>query len=181
MQEKTGNLIKACKKGNELAQMQIYDLYCKSMFNVALRYLNDEEDAKDAMQEGFLKAFTKIKYYEPKSTFGAWLKRIMINQCIDALKKKKLRFNDVDVETIELLNQDWDFDIQISKAQILEAIENLKDKHKVVVKLYLIDGYDHEEISEILNIPKATSRTFLHRGRGALKQQLKPYYNEAGY
>jgi len=179
MPEKIENLIKACKKGNELAQMQVYDLYCKAMFNVAMRYLNDVEDAKDAMQEGFLKAFTKIEYYKPTSSFGSWLKRIIINQCIDTLKKKKMMFTDMDVEKIEIPNNDWRFDAHISKAQILKAIDSLKDKHKIVVKLYLIEGYDHEEISEILDIPKETSRTHLHRGKSALKDHLKPYYNEA--
>lgn len=181
MQGKTENLIKACKRGNELAQMQIYDLYCKAMFNVALRYLNDKEDAKDAMQEGFLKAFLKIGTYEPRSSFGSWLKRIIINQCLDALKKKKMLFADIDVEVVELPNDDWSFDSQITKDQVLKAIDNLKDEHKLVVKLYLLEGYDHGEISEILEIPKETSRTYLHRGKKALKHTLKSYYNEAGY
>lgn len=181
MQEQNENLIKACKKGNKLAQLQVYDLYCKAMFNVALRYLNDREDAKDAMQEGFLKAFTKIEYYQPKASFGSWLKRIIINQCIDELKKKKMVFNDVEVEKMEIPSDNWDFNTSITKTQILDAIENLKDKHKVVVKLYLIDGFDHGEIAEILEIPVETSRTYLHRGKLSLKNKLKPYYNEARY
>jgi RNA polymerase sigma-70 factor (ECF subfamily) len=175
------SLIKACRQQNQLAQMQVYDLYAQSMFKVALRYLKNDEDAKDIMQEGFLKAFQKIDQYKPDASFGAWLKRIIINQCFDTLKKKQLQFNDVDVETLKIIDSNWEFDVCISKENILEAIENLSDKHKLVVKLYLIEGYDHEEIAEILEIPAETSRTHLHRGKLKLKELLKSKYDEARY
>jgi RNA polymerase sigma-70 factor (ECF subfamily) len=178
MQIQNEKLLKACRKGNRLAQMQVYDLYAKAMFSITLRYLKDREDAKDVMQEGFLKAFTKIESYRPDSSFGSWLKRIIINQSIDALKKKKMEFNDLNVEKIEISDDDWNFDVQISKDQILKAIEELKDNQKVVIKLYLIEGYDHSEIAEILEITEGTSRTHLHRGRLSLQNKLKPIYNE---
>lgn len=181
MQKQNEKLLKACRKGNQLAQMQVYDLYSKAMFNIALRYLNEREDAKDVMQEGFLKAFTKIESYQPNTSFGSWLKRIIINQCIDEIKKKKMEFDDINLEQIQITDDDWDFDINITKNQILEAIGKLKDNQKVVVKLYLIEGYDHSEISEILGIPIETSRTYLHRGKLNLKNKLKIYYNEARY
>lgn len=133
------------------------------------------------MQEGFLKAFTKIESYQPNTSFGSWLKRIIINQCIDELKKKKMKFNDIDLEKIEISDDNWNFDINISKDQILDAIDKLKDNQKIVVKLYLIEGYDHSEIAEILRIPVKTSRTHLHRGKLSLKNKLKIYYNEARY
>jgi len=181
MQNQT-RLILACKKGNQVAQMQIYDSYCQAMFTIACRYLSNEEDAKDAMQEGFLKAFTNIESYTPKASFGAWLKRIIINQCLDVLKKRKLAFSDDEVGTLHVLeDNNWDFDSAISKIEILEAIEQLNEKHKIVVKLYLIEGYDHQEISEILSIPVKTSRTHLSRGKSKLRELLKPKYNEARY
>lgn len=175
-------LIESCKKGNQLAQMQVYDQYAQAMFTVACRYLEDIEEAKDAMQEGFLKAFININKYEPTATFGAWLKRIIINQCLDTLKKRRLDMVDNTVETLQVIDDDnWQFDITIIKADILLAIQRLKDKYKVVVKLYLIEGYDHEEISEILNIPVKTSRTQLRRGKQKLRELLNPQYNEARY
>lgn len=175
-------LITACKKGNQVAQMQIYDSYCQAMFTIACRYLNNEEDAKDAMQEGFLKAFINIESYKPEATFGAWLKRIIINQCLDVLKKRKLEFSNDDLEKLQIVDDDnWDFDSSISKPEILYAIEQLSEKHRVVVKLYLIEGYDHEEISEILEIPIKTSRTHLRRGKLRLQELLKQKYNEARY
>jgi len=176
------SLITACKKGNRIAQMQIYDSYCQAMFTIACRYLKNEEDAKDAMQEGFLKAFTHIESYRPEATFGAWLKRIIINQCLDVLKKRKLEFSNDDIEKLQIINDDdWDFDSTISKPEILFAIEQLNENHKIVVKLYLIEGYDHEEISEILEIPVKTSRTHLRRGKLRLQEFLKQKYNEARY
>ncbi|MBV7270547.1 RNA polymerase sigma factor [Winogradskyella luteola] len=175
-------LIQACKKGNQVAQMQVYDNYCKAMFTIAYRYLNDEESAKDAMQEGFLKAFTNIESYKPNATFGAWLKRIVINQCLDVLKKQKLKFSDAEVEDLELIeDNNWNFETSITKTDILKAIDQLQAKHKIVVQLYLIEGYDHIEISEILNIPIKTSRTHLSRGKATLRDLLKPKYNEARY
>lgn len=176
------SLITACKKGNRIAQMQIYDSYCQAMFTIACRYLKNEEDAKDAMQEGFLKAFTHIESYRPEATFGAWLKRIIINQCLDVLKKRKLEFSNDDIEKLQIINDDdWDFDSTISKPEILFAIEQLNENHKIVVKFYLIEGYDHEEISEILEIPVKTSRTHLRRGKLRLQEFLKQKYNEARY
>lgn len=174
-------LIAKCQKNDEQAMMQIYDLYCNAMYKVACRYLNDE-DAKDAMQDGFLKAFTNINNYKPDCAFGAWLKRIIINTCLDVLKKQHIEFSDVEIERVEVLDSlDWTFDVAISKEDILNAIEKLKPKYKVVVNLYLAEGFDHEEISHILEIPIKTSRTHLRRGKLQLQELLKEKYNEARY
>ncbi|MGC1203666.1 MAG: RNA polymerase sigma factor [Flavobacteriaceae bacterium] len=175
-------LIKRCIIGNTKAQMQLYNLYCDAMFNVVCRYFKNKEDAKDIMQEGFLKAFLHIHNYKDDYSFGSWLKRIIINQCIDTLRKQKITFVDIDTEQLEVSDDNiWDFDVFISKELILDNIEKLPEKHKIVVKLYLIEGYDHEEVSQILNIPIKTSRTHLRRGKQQLKQLLKTKYNETRY
>ena len=182
MQKQTESLIKASKKGNQVAQMQLYDTYCNAMFTVACRYLNNEEDAKDVMQEGFLKAFVNLDNYKPEAPFGAWLKRIVINQCLDVLKKRQIEFFEVEVSELQTINEDdWNFDSSLTKKDILDAIDQLNEKHKIVIKLYLIEGYDHTEISEILNIPAKTSRTHLRRGKLKLQELLKQKYNEARY
>lgn len=175
------HMIKGCIKGEQKAQMHLYDTYCKAMFMIACRYL-DEEDAKDAMQEGFLKAFKNIERYSEEFSFGAWLKRIIINQCIDVLKKKQLLTSSIEETTVELIDDnDWDFNVGISKEEIINAIETLNEKHKIVVKLYLMEGYDHQEISQILKIPVKTSRTHLRRGKLQLQKQLKIQYNGTRY
>ncbi|MEY8848901.1 RNA polymerase sigma factor [Psychroserpens sp. XS_ASV72] len=175
------DLISKCKVQDERAMMQIYDLYCQGMYTVACRYLS-EEDAKDAMQDGFLKAFSNIDRYNFEFSFGAWLKRIIINTCLDRLKKKQIDFKPLDVESISKVDEtSWEFNSEIKKEAILKAIEQLKPKYNIVVKLYLIEGYDHSEISEILNIPIKTSRTHLRRGKQTLQELLKALYNEARY
>ena len=182
MQNREHNLITLCIKGNQNAQMQLYDQYCGAMFTVACRYLKNEEDAKDAMQEGFLKAFKNLTMFQPDATFGVWLKRIIINQCLDVLKKNTLQFSDDNLMELTISeDENWEFDVAITKNDILLAIDQLDAKHRMVVKLYLIEGYDHQEISEILEIAKETSRTHLRRGKIKLKDLLKRKYNEAIY
>ena len=180
MSKEINLLIKRCKKGNKKAQMQVYNLYSEAMFFITSRYLKNEEEAKDAMQEGFLKAFLKLDFYTEKTTFGAWLKRIIINHCIDVLKKKELETVSIDNYPLEIIDDDnWNFDAKKSKELILSAIEKLNRKHQIVVKLYLIEGYDHQEIAEILEIPIKTSRTHLRRGKLQLREILNTQKHEA--
>jgi len=182
IQQPIDKLIKACIKGNEKAQIQLYEMYCQAMFTIACRYLKNEEDAKDAMQDGFIKAFTKIESYTSEYTFGAWLKRIIINQCLDVLKKKYLETTSINSESLQLIDdENWNVDISITKEMIESAVEQLPEKYMLVVKLYLMEGYDHEEISQILEIPVKTSRTHLRRGRLQLKELLKTKRYGTGY
>lgn len=167
-------IIKKCLQGNQKAQMELYDLYASAMYNIAYRYISNREDAKDVMQEGFIKAFSRLQQYKGEVAFGAWLKRIMINQCIDTLKKRSLFYEEVNEQTLAIVDDDdsWEIDLPIGKAEIIQGIQQLKNKYKLVVQLYLIEGYDHQEISEILNIPVRTSRTQLMRGKIKLKNIL---------
>jgi RNA polymerase sigma-70 factor (ECF subfamily) len=174
MSKELNFLILKSKKGNQRAQIKLYDLFCEAMFFISCRYLKNEEEAKDAMQDAFLKAFLSLESYKEDSSFGSWLKKIVINTCIDTLKKKKIETISIDNYPLEVLDDnDWNFDVRIDKKEIIDAIENLKIKYQLVVKLYLIEGYDHSEISEILNIPVKTSRTQLRRGKMELRNLLK--------
>lgn len=167
-------LILKSKKRNQKAQLKLYELFCEAMFFISCRYLKNEEEAKDAMQDAFLKAFLSIDSYKDDTSFGSWLKRIVINTCIDKLKKIDIKTVSIDNYPLELIEDDnWNFNSKIGKEEIIIAIENLKLKYQLVVKLYLIEGYDHEEISEILKIPVKTSRTQLRRGKLALRNLLK--------
>jgi RNA polymerase sigma factor (sigma-70 family) len=180
MSQSIQQLINRCKDGESKAQIRVYDMYCEAMYIVAYRYLGCEEDAKDAMQDGFLKAFTKLNLYKSNYSFGSWLKRIVINQCIDKLKR-------IELETVRLGNddfhivddEDWEIDIAISEKMVMDAIAKLSENYQIVLKLYLIEGFDHQEISEFLKIPIKTSRTHLRRGKLQLKELLKDEKNEA--
>ena len=168
-------IINGCKNNDAKAQMQLYDLYCEAMLTVAVRYVKDTFIAEDIMQEAFIKAFKNIKHYKEEVAFGAWLKRIVINQSIDFLKKKKLELVSIKEETNALVDEDddWNVEYTISYAEIVNSIQQLKDKYRVVVTLFLLEGYDHGEIAEILGISEVTSRTHLLRGKKKLQEQLK--------
>ena len=125
-----------------------------------------------------MKAFTRLQQYKGKVAFGAWLKRIIINQCMDTLKKRSLVYEELNEQTLTIIDDDdsWEVDVDISKQEIIQAIENLPNNYKYVIQLYLIEGYDHQEISEILDIPIRTSRTQLMRGKKKLKQLLNDHF-----
>jgi RNA polymerase sigma factor (sigma-70 family) len=171
-------LIDGCVSGDHKAQFQIYRLYYKAMYNTSLRIVNNESEAEDIMQESFLSAFEKIDSYSGCVSFGAWLKKIVLNRSLDSLKKNsKLIFEDIDKhsdnvidETDELFQEDE----SIARIEaIREAIRRLPDKSRIILSLYLIEGYDHEEISEILSISCSTSRSQFSRAKQRLIGELK--------
>ena len=162
--------------------MQLYNLYCKAMFVVANRYVNDSFLAEDIMQEAFIKAFKNMDRYKNEVPFGAWLKRIVINQSIDALKKKKLELISMNEETLRVVDdEDWKVDETITADEVRSAMNELKEKYRLVLSLYLFEGCDHDEISQILGITSNTSRTHLLRGKRLLKEKLKSSSYAARY
>ncbi|MGB5323778.1 RNA polymerase sigma factor [Lutimonas sp.] len=167
------HLIEKCKKNDNRAQMQLYDLYCKAMFNTAFNFIKDDDIAQDVMQEAFIKAFKKIGTYTGEASFGSWLKRIVINQSLDWLKKQKLDTVELKEEIAFLPNDEpLEVDPEISMAVIYKCIEALPQKCKNVVKLYLLEGYDHQEVAQILEISEVASRSQLSRGKSKLKELL---------
>ncbi len=172
-------LVALCRENNQAAQFEIYKRYSKAMYNVAFRIVKDTHYAEDVMQEGFLKAFLKIKDYRQEVAFGAWLKKIIINYSIDFYKKNS-RFSHDDFEhTLYKLdgkdqNQTEEADFTKIKAnQVLQAIDSLKESYRMVLTLLFIEGYDNEEISEILNISNANCRTTISRAKESLRKKLE--------
>lgn len=176
-------LIEQCKQCNRKAQMALYGKYCDGMFVVAYRYLKDTAAAEDAMQEAFIKAFRKIGQFKGDVTFGAWLKRIVINTCLDSIKSKKLELQPLNETAFTVMDHedDWSVADATTIAEVLSAIEDLPENYKATVKLFLLEGYDHREISEILQISENASRTYLHRGKTKLKETLKHLRYGTGY
>ena len=179
------DIIEQCKQNNRKAQLQLYNQYCHGMYIVAIRFLKDAQDAEDVVQEAFIKAFTKLHQYKAEVTFGAWLKRIVVNKSIDFLKSKKQRLVDLEevhLKVIDTSHEDkWLVDDTITLEHVKNAIEELPDKYKYVLMLYLIEGYDHQEISEILKISEIASRTQLSRGKIKLQELLKLKKNGTRY
>jgi len=172
-------LISLCRQKNQKAQFEIYNRYCKAMYNVAYRIVKDAHFAEDVMQEGFLKAFIKIDDYRQEVAFGAWLKRIIINYSIDFYKKQS-NFKTDDFEKImykvedDVNHNEPDVDFNHLKVnQVLQTIESLKDNYRMVLTLHYIEGYDQEEITEILNISYANCRTTISRAKESLRKKLE--------
>lgn len=168
------DLVTKCKENDRKAQMQLYEQYCQGMFCVAMRFLKNEDDAEDVLQDAFIKAFQKIEQYKGEVTFGAWLKKIVVNRSLDFLKGKKENLVALDETYMHMAeDDDWTVDDGISIAVVKMVMEGLPDKYRCVLQLYLMEGYDHEEISQILGITNTTCRTRLLRGKGHLKELLK--------
>jgi RNA polymerase sigma-70 factor (ECF subfamily) len=159
-------------EGSSKAQFQLYKLYYKAMYSVSLRIINDEMEAEDVMQEAFLSAFNKIGSYKGEVSFGAWLKRIVVNRSLDYLKKRKVKFEEVNERTTDIAEYQMETK-EINSEVLKSAIQNLSYGYRVVLSLYLIEGYDHEEISQILGISNSSSRTQLLRAKNKLKELLK--------
>lgn len=175
-------IIDKCKKNDPKAQMELYRLYADAMFIVANRYVKDRFVAEDVVQDAFIKAFKKIETYKGEVTFGAWLKRIVINQSIDELKRRKLEIVSINHEIHEVHEEDnWQVEDRTTIDEVIRCIQKLKEKYRVVVSLYLLEGYDHKEISEILGITEVTSRTNLLRGKKIVKENLKSIRYAEGY
>ncbi len=175
------HIVEKCKQNDRQAQMELYNQYCNGMLIVALRFVKDTMEAEDIVQEAFIKAFSKLEQFKAEVSFGAWLKRIVINRCLDVLKSKRERLIELEEHHLNVVDTDyeneWLVDDDITIDDVKTAIEQLPEKYKYVVMLYLIEGYDHQEISEILNISEVASRTQLSRGKQKLQNKLKSEKN----
>jgi RNA polymerase sigma-70 factor (ECF subfamily) len=153
-------LIEACKQGKVNAQTQLYDMYCGAMYNTALRILDDEFLAEDVMQESFLSAFHNLNSFKAEVSIGAWLKRIVINRSINEVKKRQKQ-----LDILSEVKEEWTDHVAdqpivgLTVERVQQAMEALSDGYRIIISLYLLEGYDHEEISEILGISASTSRS----------------------
>ena len=141
------------------------------MYNTSLRIVNNNQEAEDIMQESFLSAFENIETYGGKVSFGAWLKRIVINRSLDALKRRKIDLLCIDdaEELPDEADEDTDEEaVHMQVEKIHRCIRMLPDGYRIILGLYLLDGYDHKEISEILDISESTSRSQYYRARNKL-------------
>ena len=168
------DIVEQCKAKNRGAQLKLYKQYCDGMYCVAIRFLQNADDAEDVTQEAFIKAFQKIDQFKGEVTFGAWLKRIVINKSIDFLKAKQQKLVTLDEGYMHVaVDDDWSIEEGIRLDEVKLAIEKLPEKYKYVVMMFLMEGFDHGEISQVLNISESACRTRLSRGKGYLKELLK--------
>ncbi|WP_323134410.1 RNA polymerase sigma factor [Tellurirhabdus rosea] len=174
-------LVERCKQGDRKAQYELYKHYSKAMFNVCLRILNHVGEAEDVLQEAFIDAFGNLHTFRSQSTFGAWLKQIVVNRSINHLRSRRVQW--VDIDSYRLGEDDGPdvadsepFDeegIQLEVDRVRRAMQSLPEGYRVVLSLYLFEGYDHEEIGAVLGISETTSRTQYMRAKKRLLELLK--------
>lgn len=159
--------------GNSQAQFKIYELYYKAMFTTAVRIVGDSMQAEECMQDGFMAAFSKIDKWHQRASFGAWLKRIVVNECLDYLAKNKLDVISIDQVQVGDETKVESAEPEYSVDEVKSAMADLPNGYRVILSLYLFEGYDHEEIGEIMKISSATSRSQYLRAKKKLIALIK--------
>ncbi len=173
--DKHYDLVAECKQGSKKACFELYRLYSKAMLNVAFRVTGNIGEAEDVLQDAFLDAFNRIKDFRQETTFGLWLKQIVVHRSINLLRKRKLdlvALGDDQLDNIADREPEDDTEIQYKVAQVKQAMQELPEGYRLVISLYLLEGYDHEEIGQILNISENTSRTQFLRAKRKLNEIL---------
>jgi RNA polymerase sigma factor (sigma-70 family) len=168
-------LVNACKRGDRRAQHQLYTQYAKAMYNICLRMVRNEADAEDLLQNAFIDVFTKIDSYRFESTIGAWIKRIVINTCINFFKKRRLDTQEWDERIADqpMKESESEYeDRELSVKRIQSAMEQLPAGYRTVFSLYLLEGYDHKEIAQVLDISEATSKSQYSRAKRKMRQLI---------
>lgn len=178
-EEHIDTLIQWCLVGKQSAQLEVYNRYYKAMYNVSLRIVKESDEAEDVMQESFLRAFTKLHTFKGEVAFGAWLKRIVINNSIQHYRKQ-LKNKDVALEDVIYKVEDNEASVpdhastELKAQKVMETMSRLKDNYRISLTLHLIEGYDYEEVSRIMNISYANCRTTISRAKDSLRKKLIP-------
>lgn len=167
-------LIARCRAGERAAYQHLYQLYSKAMYNVGYRITGNEDDADDVLQEAFISAFKNLDNYRADATFGAWLKRIVVNKAINVLKRKKQE-SLPDDEQWDIAEETVEEEVSyhgLTVERVKVAIQQLPEGYRAVLTLYLLEGYDHQEIGEILGVSESTSKSQLNRAKSKLRELL---------
>ena len=162
------DIVDRCIQGDRSAYHELYTLYSKAMYNTCLRITQDVADAEDVLQEAFVSAFNHIRSFKGDSTFGAWLKRIVVNKALTFINKKKIDWVGLEQEGIDV--EDREEPVAFYNVEnIKKSIDNLPEGYRIVLSLYLLEGYDHKEIAGILDITESTSKSQYNRAKKKLR------------
>lgn len=177
MQEES-EIIKGCLDGNRFYQKRLFDVYSKRMLSVCMYYTKNKDEAKDILQEGFIKVFRNMDKYRHDGAFEAWMRRIMVNTALDYFRKNKQEHLMYGTETADAEIQVDPSAVQKMQADdIIKLIQKMPEGYQVVFSLYAIEGYNHKEIGEMLGISEGTSKSQYARGRVYLQKLMKGYEN----
>ncbi len=170
-------LIEGCRKGERLAQKELYDTYSRKMMGVCLRYVNDRETARDLLQDGFVKVFTSMDSYTGLGSFEGWLRKIFVNCALEYLRKSDVLREAADLDnSAELVNPDSSVISEMSAAELMKLVQQLPAGFRAVFNLFAIEGYSHKEIGEMLDITESTSRSQFTRAKQLLQRQINTMY-----
>ena len=166
-------LIVESQKGDQSAMSSLYGLYATAMYNICRRMMGDEEEAKDLLQESFIDAFQKLPSLREVNTFSSWIKRIVVNNCINAIRKRKLDVDQLEENSdfIEEENDDFEY-AEFQASQIMSVIDRLPNGCKTVLNLYLFEGYDHKEIGQILGVTESASKAQYCKAKAKIRKIL---------
>lgn len=174
-------VVEGCVKGDSKSQHILYQHFYGKMMGVCYRYAKDPDEAKDILHDGFLKVFSNIDKYNFKGSLEGWVRRIIVNTAIDHFRKFRNVFSmsesDIENETIESYQTDYDANAQLNEKELLKAINNLSPAYKLVFNLYAIEGFSHKEIAEKLSINIGTSKSNLAKARMNLQKELEKRFN----
>ena len=174
------DFIQACIRKERWAQKLLYEEHYGKMMGVCLRYANNSDDALDILHEGFIKVFRNINKYQPGTSLSAWIRRIMVNTAID-FYRKNLRRRTEDIEQAYSVQSDEEDAVsKCTEKEILAAVQELSPAYRAVFNLYVIEGYSHKEIADMLNITESTSRSNLVKARLKLKAVIQARFTEHG-
>ena len=173
----TKMLVDRARKGDQQSIYRLYKMYVRAMYNISIRIVANQLDAEDVVQESFASAFCNLKAYKGEASFGAWLKRIVINTSINHVKKQKIWFADADhlSKMEDRADEDESDDhlfAKISPEMVHEAIKTLPAKAKAVFNLFLLEGYQHKEIAKMLDISESTSKSQYQYARKLLQERI---------
>ncbi|HYC85520.1 MAG TPA: sigma-70 family RNA polymerase sigma factor [Chryseosolibacter sp.] len=168
----TTNLAERCKKRDARAQRELYDLYKSRLMGLCRRYASSREEAQDVLQEAFIKIFTRFDQLEDTAKLEAWMRKITVNTAVNYYHRAR-RFVFNDIENVQAASGDYEVMMSnISDEYLVRTINSLPDGCRVIFNLFVVEGYNHSEIAEMLHITESTSRSQLVYAKGLLKQRL---------
>ena len=172
-------LVKECIKGNAKAQRLLFDKFSQKMLGVCLRYTKSQDEAEDVLQEGFVKVFSKLKDFSNQGSLEGWIRRIMVNTSLDAIRKNTKFMKDVSIDTVDYQIGNNDFIVEgLNAEDLMRLINSMPDGYKVIFNMFAIEGYSHQEISTTLGISESTSKSQYMRAKAYLRNRLEAKINE---
>lgn len=165
-------LIQDCLRQKRESQYQLYNLLSGKMFAVCLRYCNDREAAEDVLQEGFVKVFQHLEKFRGEGSFEGWVRRIFINTAVEHFRKSNRLKTDLSLDTVEMYAEAYKVSDALELEDLMKFIQKLSPGYRTVFNMYVIEGYSHKEISEMLEISEGTSKSQLARARYLLQKMV---------